>query len=366
MKAKRAIPFFLSLVIASAAVMYGCSNSVNSNDNGGVSGDNPDWLVPVAEVFDGGPGKDGIPSVDAPQFIDVAAATFVPDDALVDAVRVGDEIRAYPHLILDWHEIVNDKIGTDAFALTYCPLTGSAIGWERTIGGTETTFGVSGLLYNTNLMPYDRKTNSTWSQMRNQCVNGALIGTDARTFQVLETTWQTFKEMYPTAKVMSTATGFNRPYGLYPYAFGGQDYRRDGFLLFPISIDDTRLPRKERIVGVTVNGKARAYRIGGFAPDTEVINDTFNGMPLVVVGSSGRNFGMIFGRKLPDGTVLTFTPVQNNPPAVMIDNEGTSWDLFGVGLSGPRAGEQLPATDSYIAFWFAWGVFNAGSEIYGM
>jgi len=165
---------------------------------------------------------------------------------------------------------------------------------------------------------------------------------------------------------MSTATGFNRPYGLYPYSFGGQDYRRDGFLLFPISNDDTRLPRKERIVGVVVNDKAKAYRIGGFAPDIEVINDTFNGATLVVVGSSGKNIGMIFGRRLSDGTVLTFSAVQNDPLAVMTDNEGTRWDLFGVGLSGPRVGQHLPATDSYIAFWFGWAVFNTGSEIHGM
>ena len=93
---------------------------------------------------------------------------------LVVGIVIDGHARAYPHKILDWHEIINDKIGNTAFAITYCPLTGTALGWDRTVNGTETTFGVSGLLYNTNLIPYDRLTGSYWSQMLSKSIRGSL------------------------------------------------------------------------------------------------------------------------------------------------------------------------------------------------
>ncbi|MEL6945943.1 MAG: DUF3179 domain-containing (seleno)protein, partial [Bacteroidota bacterium] len=179
--------------------------------------DNESWLIPKSEVRDGGPGKDGIPSIDNPIFIDAETADFLDPDDLIVGVKVGDDIRAYPHLILDWHEIVNDQLDDLALSLNYCPLTGTAIGWNRTIDGNTTTFGVSGLLYNTNLMPYDRLTNSTWSQMRLDCVGGELKGESADLYPVVETTWANWKKRYRNTKVLSTNTGFNRRYGQYPY-----------------------------------------------------------------------------------------------------------------------------------------------------
>jgi len=133
---------------------------------------------------------------------------------LVIGFAQGDDARAYPHFILDWHEIVNDRVGDIHIAVTYCPLTGTGIGWEREINGSVTTFGVSGLLFNSNLIPYDRNTDSNWSQIRLDCVNGDLIGTEAETHVLVETTWKT---MYPKTLVMSMNTGYNRSYGNYPY-----------------------------------------------------------------------------------------------------------------------------------------------------
>ncbi|MEM6806653.1 MAG: DUF3179 domain-containing (seleno)protein, partial [Bacteroidota bacterium] len=133
-------------------------------------GGSDDWLVPQDEVFDGGPGKDGIPSIDEPRFIDADAANFISENDLVVGYADGNEAKAYPHVILDWHEIVNDETNNFPHAIVYCPLTGSATGWERTIDGKKTTFGVSGLLYNTNIIPYDRETDSNWSQMSLKCV----------------------------------------------------------------------------------------------------------------------------------------------------------------------------------------------------
>ncbi len=164
-----------------------------AGSQGGGSNSN-EWLIPQNEVRDGGPGKDGIPSLTTPSFVDNATAdAFMLDNDLILAVKVGSEVRGYPHPILDWHEIVNDVMGDNKFAVTYCPLTGTGIGWNRVVNGEETTFGVSGLLYNTNLIPYDRKTDSNWSQMRNECVNGELMGDDADLVHMVEMSWSTWK-----------------------------------------------------------------------------------------------------------------------------------------------------------------------------
>ena len=145
-----------------------------------------DWLIPQNEVRDGGPGKDGIPSIENPNFSSIEQIDFLEEQDIVIIVETGEDIKAYPHPILDWHEIVNDDIiemvngelvANSSLSLTYCPLTGTAIGWDSNVAGTKTSFGVSGLLYNSNLMPYDRATDSYWSQMEHKCVKGELAGT---------------------------------------------------------------------------------------------------------------------------------------------------------------------------------------------
>ena len=146
-----------------------------------------EWLVPSNEVRDGGPGQDGIPSIDTPNFSTVSQVGFLNPNDIVIAIETEGGVKAYPHPILDWHEIVNDDLaGGKSLALTYCPLTGTAIGWDGMVNGNKTTFGVSGLLYNSNLIPYDRVTDSNWSQMSHKCVNGPLIGTEIGTFHVVE------------------------------------------------------------------------------------------------------------------------------------------------------------------------------------
>ncbi len=343
---------FLPLLFAA------CDSISNSGDQADVSGD---WLIPKDEVFDGGPGRDGIPAIESPKFDPAGSVGFIANNDLVVGIKIGNEVKAYPHPILNWHEIVNDEISGTAFALTYCPLTGSAIAWNRKINGSITTFGVSGFLYFTNLIPFDRATNSNWVQMKLQSVNGPLIGTFAETFQIIETTFETWKKLYPDSKVLNTNTGFNRPYNQFPYG----DYRtNNNQFLFPVPKDDNRLPFKERVHGVIINGKSKVYRLNSFGAGLKIINDTFNGTELVIAGSTDRNFSVIFNRKLNDATVLSFSAVDNELPVIMVDNEGTKYDVFGKAVKGPRVGEQLKSTLSYVAYWFAWAAFNPGAEIY--
>lgn len=334
-------------------IMIGISGCVDSSmDTREIR--NQEWLIPVDQIFDGGPGKDGIPSIDNPQFISIdEVPPYLRDDDLVVGVRIGDEIRAYPHPILDWHEIVNDEIGGTAFSVTYCPLTGSAVTWDRLLEPGRTTFGVSGLLYNSNLIAYDRATDSNWSQMMMQAVHGQLIGDHADLMTAVETRWDTWKKLYPDSKVLSTNTGFSRQYGVYPYG----DYKVSNRLLFPVVNSDDRLHRKERVIGTIFNDGTRVFEVNKFPDSIHTINDAYQNYPLVTVGSSVLNFVAAYERTLDDGAVLTFMPVQDELPVVMKDNEGTMWDIFGYAVEGPRAGEQLRQARSYVAYWFAWAAF---------
>jgi hypothetical protein len=354
MKAKKVI-----IIIALGALLASCNT-----EDGTMNNENNIWTIPRNEVFDGGPGKDGIPALVNPILISASEASYLSDDDLVLGYKNGGDIRAYPHPILDWHEIINDKVNNFAIAVTYCPLTGTGIGWERTIEGDETTFGVSGLLYNSNLIPYDRKTNSNWSQIRLDCVNGELIGNSIATIPLIETTWATWKSMYPQTKVISLQTGHSRNYNRYPYG----DYRTNhNNIIFPFSPKDDRLPAKERVHGVIIDGKAKAYRFTQFPGSLTVVEDEFQDVPIVVVGSANKNFIVSFSRELPDGSLLEFnTNADINAGAeILMDQEGNVWDIFGKALSGPRAGQELTPTTSFIGYWFSWGAFYPDLEIYG-
>lgn len=330
---------------------------IDPNQNNG-------WLIPQNEVLDGGPGKDGIPALTNPEFVEASAVDYLSNDDLVLGYFDGNEARAYPHSILDYHEIVNDDFDELSIAVIYCPLTGTGIGWDRKLGETKTTFGVSGLLYNSNIIPYDRLSDSYWSQIQLRGVRGTYADTIAKTYNLLETTWKNWKEMYPNTSVVSTNTGHSRNYNVYPYG----SYRTSNQLIFPVSHHDGRLHRKQRVLGVLISGKAIAYDFerfsaGGQNSNVILVNDFFNGKDVVVATNEAKDFAVAFDKDL-DGTTLEFSPTSEPLPAVMQDNEGTVWDVFGRGLSGPRQGEQLSTFTQFIGYWFAWAAFYPDIELY--
>jgi hypothetical protein len=345
-----------------SAIVFGAACRNDSPPLGSGDGDGPAWLVPSEEVVDGGVGKDGIPAISNPEFLSAAAADYLKDEDLVVGILIGDEARAYPHRILDWHEVVNDQIEDIYFSITFCPLTGSGIGWNRRLNGLRTTFGVSGLLYNSNLILYDRATDSNWSQMGLQCVNGLWVGQAVEIVPTLETTWSTWREMYPKTRALNNQSDFF--FHTYQYSYY-LDYRTNNdYIVFPVNEEDRRLPLKERVHGLIAGETSRAYPVKSFPDSIETINDELAGISVVVVGSGLKNFALSFERALADGTILSFQPVQDELPVVMIDNEGTRWDTFGQATDGPRKGEKLKATTSYIAYWFAWAAFHPETDIF--
>ena len=344
-------------IILLVFVMVSCTNDSEPDGTVGIAPEIKDWLVPKEEVLNGGPGKDGIPSIDNPQFDLAKDVSSFFDDELVVGFEYNGVLHGYPIPILDWHEIVNDEINDLSIAITYCPLTGTAIGWERKIGSREFTFGVSGLLYNSNLMPYDRRTNSTWSQQRMECVNGSRIGDRPKTFTLIETTLATWKESFPNSKIMNGNTGFDRRYSIYPYG----NYRTNEQLLFPVSVTDERLHAKERVLGVLINQKAKAYRFNDKGNGTDIIQDVISGVDIIVLRSADDNYNTAFlnpGKK-------QFSPLSDRLPAVMIDSKKNLYDLRGKVIEGPDLGNKLEKPVSMIGFWFSWPPFYPEIEIYG-
>ncbi len=345
------ISFFLPFLF----LFNSCDELVESN-TASISGD---WSIPKDEVFDGGPGKDGIPALTNPEFTTISGAGYLNDDDLIIGIKVRNDIRGYPHPILDWHEIINDDLGEKSFAITYCPLTGSGIAWDRNLNGRNTTFGVSGLLYNTNLIPYDRLTNSNWSQMLLQSVNGENKDKEINTFSIIETSVATWKRLYPNSLVVSTSTGFNRDYGRYPY--GG--YRTNSSLIFPVSRDDTRLARKTRVLGVIVNGATAAFQFDKFNGELVLKNEQLYGRQVVLLGSETNNILTAYFPVLDDGKEVVLSATPSTLPSAMEDQLGNIYDLFGTVVDGPDKGKHLTAPKSYIAYWFAWAAFYSNTSL---
>lgn len=224
----------------------------------------PDWLINPAEVISGAI-KDGIPALTDPNYIQLTSANcddtyYVNDNDFVTIIKNGTTVKAYPHKILDWHEIVNDEINGIPLSLSYCPLTGTSDAWKRTINGKVTTFGVSGFLYNDNLILYDRETDSLWPQILKISANGILKNTEPIRFQVTEMTWEAAKTISCDIQLLSDNTGFSRNYAQYPYG----TYRDVEGLLFPITFEDSRIFGKERVLNILVENKAKVYRFSDF------------------------------------------------------------------------------------------------------
>jgi len=353
----------LYLLVFALTLSCGKENSPAPSVSNPGNPSSSDWQLPIEEVRDGGVGKDGIVSIDNPKFETIGAADYMDDFDLIIAMHEGGQQHSYPHPILDLHEIVNDKVGNVPVAITYCPLTGTGTAWNRNLDGAVTTFGVSGLLYRNNLIPYDRKTDSNWSQIRLDCVQGPLALQKVETYPMVEMSWFTFKRLFPNENVLSTDTGSNRNYGRYPY----NDYRTNNdFLLFPAGRVDDRLPAKERVLSVVVDNRAKVYRFTSFAGGLSAIQDNFLGQDLVVFGSKPDNILMAYQPLLSDGTELLLNVVASLEEGgiVMSDQFGNAWDVFGRAVSGPDQGKRLQPANTQIGYWFAFGAFFDRPEIY--
>lgn len=268
--------FFGIWILFLAAVVFVAPVAAESKNGFDLS----NALIETDDIFSGGPPRDGIPSIDEPVFVAAGEVDYLRDDDIViGVVSAGGRARAYPHRILVWHEIVNDNFDGAHIAVTYCPLCGTGMVFSADVGGGEKPrkFGVSGLLYHSDVLMYDRENDSLWSQLKMQAVSGPDAGTPLTWLPSEHLTWAAWKEKYPNGEVLSTDTGHSRNYAGEAYA----DYFAFDGTMFPVPHKRRELPNKARIAGVIINGEAKAYPLNAL-PNRQTFQDTVGGEKLSV------------------------------------------------------------------------------------
>ncbi len=325
------------------------------------------------DVLSGGPPKDGIPALDNPTFVSVGEAdSWLRPEEPVIAFQVGDDARAYPLQILTWHEIVNDEVGGLPVVITFCPLCNTAIAFERTFDGQVLDFGTTGRLRFSNLIMYDRQTETWWQQATGDGLAGQYAGSRLTFLPAPMISWNDFKEAYPQGQVLSQETGFGRSYGRNPYA--GYDDINSSPFLFRGPDNTDRLPAMARVLTVELGENTVAYPYDLLA-EVHIANDVIGETPIVVfwepgtasaldagVLADGRDVGAAnaFSRLL-DGRELTFRFADGE---IQDDQTGSTWNVLGEASSGALAGTRLEPLVSINHFWFSWAAFKPETRIY--
>lgn len=329
--------------------------------------------IDLDDLLSGGPPRDGIPPIDEPRFISVdeAAAEVAPNEPIVAYSHNGDH-RAYPLAILMWHEVVNDEVGDRPVTITFCPLCNTAIGFDRQVGDRLLDFGTSGLLRNSDLVMWDRQSESLWQQATGEAIVGELAGTRLEFLPVSIISFSEFAEAFPEGLVLSRETGHRRAYGANPYELYDSRDRPYGF--FEGEIDD-RLPALERVVGLTIDDLPAAYPFSALEA-AGVVNDELAGRPVAVFytpdTTSALDRGAIaearaVGSAVPfdpvvDGERLIFRSESNR---IVDEQSGSEWDITGRAVSGPLEGSQLEVLPHANHFWFAFQAFYPNVDIRG-
>ena len=273
--------------------------------------------IPESEILHGGPPRDGIPAIDKPVFVAADAAVFLhPEQRVLGVVRNGIA-KAYPISILNWHEIVNDQFGEEGIVVTFCPLCGTGMAFTADINGQRRSFGVSGLLYNSDVLLYDRGTESLWSQLLMEAVSGPMRGTRLTFIPTTHTTWADWRKRHPDTLVLSTETGYSRNYQRDPY----MGYERSDQTFFPVPGASKRFHAKEFVIGIAVDGAVKAYPFSELARAQTPFQDTLGGQPVTIEYDDEHRTGRVLD----------------------------------------TTGQELP---SVMAYWFAWSAFYPDTAVY--
>jgi len=328
--------------------------------------------VSYREIVSGGPRKDGIPALDRPRLVSTeqAGAWLKPREPVV-ALRIGSEVRAYPVRILIWHELVDDTLGGVPVLVSFCPLCNTAIAFDRRYGDTVLGFGTTGRLRYSNLIMYDRESESWWQQATGEAIAGRYAGGRLTFLPAAMISWEEFLRASPTATVLSQETGYDRDYGSNPY-LGYDDIANTPFLYRGPAVPD-RLPPMARVLTVESNGESVAYPYT-LLEQRRVVDDTVGGRPIVVIWepgtasaldarevAAGRDVGaaIAFDRTV-DGRALNFR-VEGD---TVRDDDGHVWERRGGRLRESATGRELDPVVAVDHFWFSWSVFRPGTRVY--
>jgi hypothetical protein len=275
-----------------------------------------DPLIPARLIQSGGPPRDGIPALTAPDFVSVEDASLRGADRVLGVVANGIA-KAYPIRIMNYHEIVNDRFADTPVAVTFCPLCGTGIAFHAEAGGAVRTFGVSGLLYNSDVLMYDRQSESLWSQIMGRAISGPAKGAILERLPTRHTSWQDWKSRYPETLVLAAPTGYGRNYRVDPYQ-GYADSRR---VWFPVANKDRRLFSKAVVIGLALDNRYKAYPFNALPEEHSLIQDEFAGQQLTIE----------------------------------YDLDATAARVLN------SDGEEIP---TFTAYWFAWGGFHRDPGLY--
>ncbi|MDD2919513.1 DUF3179 domain-containing protein [Rhodoferax sp.] len=257
-----------------------------------------DPLIAPDQIVSGGPAKDGIPAIDRPRFISAKEAGFLQANDMVLGLAHQGVARAYPLRILNWHEVVNDQFGAEPITITYCPLCGTGMVFERRVKGRVLSFGVSGLLYNNDVLLYDRETGSLWSQLLAQAISGPLKGQRLAPLPVTHTNWSDWRASHATTQVLSTDTGNSRSYDRDPYA----GYDSSTQIMFPLAFRSAGFHPKERVLGVQIGTATKAYPFVELGKTNGLVTDQLAGTRLTIRFDRAASRATVHaadGRKLP-------------------------------------------------------------------
>jgi hypothetical protein len=276
-----------------------------------------DAAVAPEKIMKGGPPRDGIPALSSPEMIDADKADYLRDTDQVLGVNLNGDARAYPTRILVWHEIVNDTIGGTPVAVTFCPLCGTGVVFSRLLDGRILEFGVSGLLYNSDMLLYDRQTESLFSQIPGKAISGRFKGQKLDRIAIRHTQWRAWRKQHPDTRVLSRETGHQRDYDDYPY----RGYEQSRQLMSAVEHRDRRYHPKDLVIGLSRGNEARVWPFHELKKTEGRFQDEFD----------GENVTVIYNRDTQSARVL--------------DADGNA----------------LPATTG---FWFAWMTFYPHSSVF--
>jgi hypothetical protein len=344
---------------------------------------NTNWnlhTVEYSELLSGGPPRDGIRSIDDPKFIDPEqASAWLADNEPVIFLELNGDARAYPLQIITWHEIINDQVGGVPAVITFCPLCNSALAFDSTVNGQVFEFGVSGLLRNSDLIMYDRTTETLWQQFTGDGIVGDLAGTRLEFLPTSIISFSDFRTAHPEGLVLSRDTGLRGNYGNNPYA-GYDTYQHvlsagGNLALFNGDLDG-RLDAADRVVTVSLDdvGIDIAYPVT-FLSEVGVVNDSQGEQDLVVFFTPGTASALgasviaqaedvgatgVFDPNL-NGQKLTFQLEEDN---IVDEQTGSVWNIVGQAVEGPLAGQELEPIVHGDHFWFSWAAFKPDTIIY--
>ena len=328
--------------------------------------------VSYEDILSGGPPKDGILSIDAPSYVSIEEASqWINDREPIIFIKVDDVARAYPLQILMWHEIVNDVLNEKPLSVSFCPLCNTAIAFEREFDGQVLDFGTTGRLRYSNLIMYDRQTETWWQQATGEGIAGEYTGEQLTYYPAAIISWADFKAQYPAGDVLSKETGYNRDYGRNPYA-GYDDINQTPFLFDGVYVD--KLPAMARVLTIELNGQTIAYPYTTLQ-ELDVVNDTVAGEEIVVFWTKGTASALDAGlieagqdvgaavaySRQSAGRTLHFIAKDG----IIYDDETSSeWNIFGEAIVGELVGETLTPIVSVNHFWFSWAAFKPETRIY--